>query len=58
MFANAASYGIYAEMHRQESNEEMEVQCHGIDPTRFTCRVAHAEVPGEYCYVRWFLGRC
>jgi hypothetical protein len=50
VFANAASYGIYAEMHRQESNEEMEVQCHGIDPTPFTCRVAHPEVPGEYCF--------
>jgi hypothetical protein len=50
VFANAASYGIYAEMHRQESDEEMEVKCHGIDPTPFTCRVAHPEVPGEYCF--------
>src|SRR5688572_7076149 len=37
-------------MHRQESDEEMEVLCHGIDPTPFTCRVAHPEVPGEYCF--------
>jgi hypothetical protein len=40
VFANAASYGIYAEMHRQESNEEMDVECHGIDPTPFACRVS------------------
>jgi len=50
VFANAASYGIYAEMHRQPSNEEMEVQCHGIDPTPFSGRVAHPEVPGEFCF--------
>ena len=37
-------------MHRQESDEELEVHCHGIDPTPFTCRVAHPEVPGEYCF--------
>ena len=37
-------------MHRQESDEEMEVLCHGMDPTPFTCRVAHPEVPGEYCF--------
>lgn len=48
VLANAASYGIYAEMHRQESDATMHVQCHGIDATPFTCEVAHPDVPGEY----------
>jgi hypothetical protein len=50
VLANAASYGIYAEMHRQESDATMRVQCHGIDPTPFACDVPHPEVPGEYCF--------
>jgi len=50
VLANAASYGIYAEMNRQESEQEVKVECCGIDPTPFTCRVAHREVPGEYCF--------
>jgi hypothetical protein len=50
VLANAASYGIYAEMHRQESDAAMRVRCHGIDRTPFTCRVSHPEVPGEYCF--------
>ena len=50
VLANAASYGIYAEMNRQESNRETNLTCHGIDADPFTCRVAHPEVPGEYCF--------
>ena len=50
MLANAASYGIYAEMHRQESDATMRVQCHGIDDTPFTCDVSHPDVTGEYCF--------
>ena len=50
VFANAASYGIYAEMHRQESDGEMDVLCHGIDSKPFRCRVAHPDVAGEYCF--------
>jgi hypothetical protein len=50
VFANAASYGIYAELHRQESDDEMDVLCHGIDPKPFRCRVAHPDVAGEYCF--------
>jgi hypothetical protein len=50
VLANAASYGIYAEMNRQESDHEVNVMCHGIDPEPFTCRVAHPDVPGEYCF--------
>jgi hypothetical protein len=50
VLANAASYGIYAEMHRQESDRKQNVTCHGIDAELFHCRVAHADVPGEYCF--------
>jgi hypothetical protein len=50
VLANAASYGIYAEMHRQESDRKQSVMCHGIDAEPFRCRVAHPDVPGEYCF--------
>lgn len=50
VLANAASYGIYAEMNRQETEKKLEVVCHGIDRKPFKCKVSHAEVPGEYCF--------
>lgn len=50
VIANATSYGIYAEMNRQESDEKTNVVCHGIDPQPFTCCVTHPEVPGKYCF--------
>jgi hypothetical protein len=50
VLANAASYGIYAEMHRQEADRKQNVFCHGIDAEPFRCRVAHPDVPGEYCF--------
>jgi hypothetical protein len=50
VLANATSYGIYAEMNRQESDHHVKVTCHGIDAEPFTCRVAHPDVPGEYCF--------
>ncbi len=50
VLANAASYGIYAEMIREESDHKVEVTCHGIDAKPFTCHVAHPDVPGEYCF--------
>ena len=50
VLANAASYGIYAEMHRLESDHKTEVLCHGIDQEPFTCRVAHPDEAGEYCF--------
>jgi hypothetical protein len=50
VLANAASYGIYAEMNVQESEERVDVRCHGIDPEGYTCNVAHPEVPGTYCF--------
>jgi hypothetical protein len=50
VLANAASYGIYAEMHRLESDRKSEVICHGIDADPFKCRVTHPDEPGEYCF--------
>jgi hypothetical protein len=50
VLANSSSYGIYAEMNRQESDEKVNVICHGIDSEPFRASVAHADVPGEYCY--------
>ncbi len=50
VLANATSYGIYAEMNRQESDKRVTVKCHGIDPKPYSCRVAHADVTGEYCF--------
>jgi hypothetical protein len=50
VLANSASYGIYAEMNRQESDEETRIRCYGIDPEPYFCRVAHPEVPGEFCF--------
>jgi hypothetical protein len=50
ILANAASYGIYAEMNRQESDEKVVTTCHGIDAEPFKCLVQHPDVPGEYCF--------
>jgi hypothetical protein len=50
VIANSTSYGIYAEMNRQESDEKVSVTCHGIDPRSFTCNVTHPEVPGKYYF--------
>jgi len=50
VLANAASYGIYAEMHRLESDHKTQVICHGIDAEPYKCRVAHPDEPGEYCF--------
>jgi hypothetical protein len=50
VLANAASYGIYAEMNRQEGEKPTKVTCHGIDAEPFRCRVAHPDIPGEFCF--------
>jgi hypothetical protein len=50
VLANAASYGIYAEMHRLESERKVKLRGYGIDPKPFTCRVAHPDEPGKYCF--------
>ena len=50
VLANATSYGIYAEMSRQESDHKVEVTCHGIDAKPFICRVSHPDLAGEFCF--------
>jgi hypothetical protein len=50
VLANAASYGIYAEMHREESEKKRSFECHGIDAKPYNCRVAHPDMPGKYCF--------
>jgi hypothetical protein len=48
--ANATGYGIYAEMNRQESEREVKVCCHGLDPEPYFPHVKHPDVLGEYCF--------
>jgi hypothetical protein len=50
VLANATSYGIFAEMRREEALNEVPVTCYGIDPDPFTCKVRNPERPGEYCF--------
>jgi hypothetical protein len=50
VLANATSYGIFAEMNRQEAEKKTKVRCHGLDLEPFTCSVLHPEKPGEYCF--------
>lgn len=50
VLANSTSYGIYAEMNREESDKPQTVECHGVDSQPFSCRVAHPDVPGQYCF--------
>jgi len=50
VLANSASYGIYAEMHRKESDQKVDVTCHGVDQEPFACSVAHPDEVGEFCF--------
>jgi hypothetical protein len=50
VLANAASYGIYAEMNRQESDKKVTLKCYGLDSDPYSCRVTHPDVPGAYCF--------
>ena len=47
---SATSYGIFAQMDRQESDKEVALTCYGFDPTPYRCKVKHPEAPGEYCF--------
>lgn len=49
-FGSATSYGIFAQMDRQERNEKVELTCYGIDPMPYRCSVRHPESPGEFCF--------
>src|SRR5258708_24354129 len=48
VLANATSYGIFAEMNRQETEKRVKVRCQGIDPEPYECSVIHPEKPGEF----------
>jgi len=50
VLANATSYGIFAEMNRQESENRVKVRCHGIDSESYECWAMHPEQIGEYCF--------
>jgi hypothetical protein len=50
VLANATSYGIFAEMNRQESEKKIKVWCHGLDWKAYPCSVIHPEQPGEFCF--------
>lgn len=50
VLANASSYGIYAEMNRQETEKKVRLKCQGIDPSPYVCSVIHPENPGEFCF--------
>ena len=50
VLANVASYGIYAQMDSQETEEKARVTCYGINAKPFQCRVSHPEAPGDYCF--------
>jgi hypothetical protein len=50
VLANSASYGIYAEMIRQESEKKVKVVCRCNDSEPYECRVVHPEKPGEFCF--------
>jgi hypothetical protein len=50
VLANATSYGIFAEMNRQESEKRVKVRCHGIDSESYECWAMHPEQIGEYCF--------
>ena len=50
VLANATSYGIFAEMIRNETTEKVPVTCYGIDPTPFGCEVRNPEHAGAFCF--------
>ena len=50
VLANATSYGIFAEMIREETAHKVPVTSYGIDPKPFECRVLNPEHAGEYCF--------
>ncbi len=51
VLANSTSYGIFAEMNRQElgSGKKERVSVYGLDPEPFVTEVTGPEEPGAYC---------
>lgn len=50
VLANSTSYGIFAQMDPHENDKNIQVTCHGIDASAYTCRAANFETPGEFCF--------
>jgi hypothetical protein len=52
VLANSTSYGIFAEMNRQEPGigKKERVTVYGLDPKPFTTDVSGPEEPGAYCF--------
>ncbi|MGA8534268.1 MAG: hypothetical protein WB615_09200 [Candidatus Tumulicola sp.] len=48
--ANGTSYGIFAEMIREQSTDRVPVTLFGIDPTPFLQTMRNPERPGAYCF--------
>ena len=56
VLANATSYGIYAEMHRLESDQKVRVICHGIDAEAFQpCAALTPTCPANTASRPWHL---
>ena len=51
VLANAGSYGIFAEMNREElpASKQVEVEVFGLEGA-FTCRTKAPETPGPFCF--------
>lgn len=52
VLANSTSYGIFAEMNRQElgKGKKQRVTVHGLDADPFVTEVSRPEEPGAYCF--------
>jgi hypothetical protein len=52
VLANSTSYGVFAEMNRQEagSKQREQVEVYGVDGEPFVCSVTAPEEPGKYCF--------
>jgi len=50
VLANAGSYGIFAEMNRDDSQTEGDVSVHSADVAGWRARVRHPERPGRFAF--------
>lgn len=50
VLANSTSYGIYAEMNRQETGQQTPILCCALDPKPLPYTITNPEIPGEYCF--------
>jgi hypothetical protein len=52
VLANSTSYGVFAEMNRQETvaKQRTTITVHGVDADPFVATVSGAEEPGDFCF--------